>query len=179
MPKNGRPEKRLPVTLRLAGPDDAALVAALFSDLFAHYYKAEAPDPEAVRCYVAEAVMTAGPAVEIAIAEIPAESGGEAVGFATFTQVHPGRDLRGQIVLKDLYVTAGGRGRQVGPQILQYLAKLTLARNCSRMDWTSETTNPRALAFYDRLGARREEEKIWYRLDGEALKAVAEKGQVD
>ena len=157
------------VTFRLAEADDGPRVTAILSDLYSHYYGPGARDPEAVARYVEETVMTAGTACEILLAE----AGGRVLGFATFSVNHPGADLRGQLTLKDLYVTAEGRGQGLGPRIMQELARLALARDCGRLDWTAETTNPRALAFYDLLGARREEEKIYYRLDGDALEAMA------
>jgi hypothetical protein len=52
---------------------------------------------------------------------------------------------------------------------------LPLERGCTRFDWTAETGNSEALTFYDRLGARRVEEKVYFRFDGEALKALAAK----
>jgi ribosomal protein S18 acetylase RimI-like enzyme len=58
---------------------------------------------------------------------------------------------------------------------MAFLARLALERGCGRFDWTAETDNPETLAFYDRLGARRVEEKVYYRFDGEALNALAEK----
>ena len=97
-------------------------------------------------------MMTAGTACEILLAE----ADGRAFGFATFSVNHPGAELQGQLTLKDLYLRAEGRGQGLGPKIIQELARIALARDCARVDWTSETTNPRALAFYDRIGARRE-----------------------
>ena len=163
------------VSLRLAGPNDGTVVAELFNDLFAHYYDQGAPAPEAVERYVRDTVMTAGTACEIVLAEVASK----AVGIATFSVNHPGPDLRGQLTLKDLYVRRGERGQEIGPRILCYLSRLALARNCSRVDWTAETTNPRALAFYDRLDVRRETEKIYYRLDGDDLVAMANRHKVD
>jgi ribosomal protein S18 acetylase RimI-like enzyme len=46
-------------------------------------------------------------------------------------------------------------------------------RGCVRFDWSAETDNPDALAFYDRLGAKRVAEKIYYRLEGEGLQQLA------
>jgi hypothetical protein len=48
--------------------------------------------------------------------------------------------------------------------------EIAIERSCGRFDWTAETGNHDALGFYDRLGARRVEEKVYYRFDGEALK---------
>jgi ribosomal protein S18 acetylase RimI-like enzyme len=60
--------------------------------------------------------------------------------------------------------------------MLEYLARLAVSRGCVRLDWTAETSNPRALAFYDRLGARRVTEKIYFRVDGDMLQKWAAAG---
>jgi len=75
--------------------------------------------------------------------------------------------------MKDLFTLAAARGRGVGHALMAFLARLALERGCGRVDRTAETDNPEALAFYDRLGARRVEEKVYFRVDGEALKALA------
>ncbi|MEM7221548.1 MAG: GNAT family N-acetyltransferase [Pseudomonadota bacterium] len=160
---------------RFANSADGPIFTEILKDLYVHYYGPGARDPEAVARYVEETVMTAGTACEILLAE----SDGRTLGFATFSVNHPGPTLGGQLTLKDLYVHSAARSQGIGPKILQELARIALARNCSRVDWTAETTNPRALAFYDRLGARREEEKVYFRLDGDALEAVAAKGKAE
>ena len=108
---------------------------------------------------------------EIALAEID----GKAVGLATFAILYPAPGPSGQLFMKDLFTLAAARGRGVGHALMTFLACLALERGCTRFDWTAETDNPEALAFYDRLGARRVEEKVYFRFDGEALKALAAK----
>ena len=54
-----------------------------------------------------------------------------------------------------------------------HLARLALKRGCSRLDWTAETDNPDAIAYYERLGVPRLEEKVYFRLDGVRLAAFA------
>jgi len=56
---------------------------------------------------------------------------------------------------------------------MRFLARLAVERGCVRFDWTAETDNPDALGFYDRLGARRVADKVYYRFDGEALQRLA------
>jgi hypothetical protein len=58
--------------------------------------------------------------------------------------------------------------------LMRAVAKAGLSRGAVRLDWTAEETNPRALAYYDHLGARRLEEKVYFRFDGETLKDFAE-----
>jgi ribosomal protein S18 acetylase RimI-like enzyme len=76
--------------------------------------------------------------------------------------------------MKDLFTLAEARGRGVGRTLMAFLARQAMERGCVRFDWTAETDNPEALAFYDRLGARRVAEKVYYRFEGETLRQFAE-----
>jgi GNAT superfamily N-acetyltransferase len=93
--------------------------------------------------------------------------------MASFGQLYPAPNLGGQIQVKDIFVRDGFRNRGIGAAIIRRLAALALERRCSRVDWTAETSNPRAIEFYDRLGVPRVESKVYFRLDGETLKAFA------
>jgi len=157
------------VTFRLATPADHAAVADLFHQNGRHYYGDEAPAREAMAAYVRDQVLAESANVEILLAE----DGGKAVGFASFAVVYPAPDLSGQLFMKDLFVREDARSGGTGLTLLRHLAKIALARGCTRFDWTAEDYNPRALALYDRIGARRLTEKIYYRFDGEALKGFA------
>ena len=156
------------IRIRLAGPGDAAALAELFYAVDRHYWGAAAPTPAAMAEHVRQRVLGAT-SCEIALAEID----GQAVGLATFAILYPAPGPSGQLFMKDLFTLAAARGRGVGHALMAFLARLALERGCGRVDRTAETDNPEALAFYDRLGARRVEEKVYFRVDGEALKALA------
>jgi GNAT superfamily N-acetyltransferase len=157
------------VNCRLATPDDHETVADLFHEDGCHYWGDKTPDRAAMGAYVREQVLAGHANVEILLAE----AGDKAVGFASFAVVHPAPDLGGQLFMKDLFVTEAARGQGIGEVLLRALAKIAVERGCVRFDWTAEDTNPRALTFYDRLGARRLTEKVYFRFDGEALKDFA------
>ena len=133
------------------------------------YWGAAAPSREAMAEHVRRNILGAR-SCEIAIAALD----GKPVGLATFAVLYPAPGLAGQLFMKDLFTLAEAHGRGIGRALMAFLAKLAIARGCSRFDWTAETDNPDALDFYDRLGARRMEEKIYYRFDGEALKELAQ-----
>ena len=156
------------IRIRLAGPGDAAALAELFHAVDRHYWASAAPSPAAMVEHVRQRVLGAA-ACEIALAMLD----GEAVGLATFAILYPAPGPSGQLFMKDLFTLAAARGRGVGHALMAFLARLALERGCGRFDWTAETDNPEALAFYDRLDARRVEEKVYFRVDGEALKALA------
>jgi GNAT superfamily N-acetyltransferase len=158
------------IQIRLAGPGDAAALTELFDAVDRHYWGAAAPSRKAMAEHVRLRVLSAT-SCEVALAEID----GDAVGLATFAILYPAPGPSGQLFMKDLFTLAAARGRGVGHALMAFLARLALERGCGRFDWTAETDNPETLAFYDRLGARRVEEKVYYRFDGEALKALADK----
>lgn len=159
-------------TSRLATQADSAALGALFHENAVHYFGDKAPALDAMVAHVRDDVL--GPRANVEI--LLAEQAGAAIGFASFAVVHPAPDLTGQLFLKDLFVTAAARGAGTGAFLLRALAKIAVERGCSRLDWTAEDYNPRALALYDRLGAKRLTEKVYYRFDGDALKAFAAGG---
>jgi GNAT superfamily N-acetyltransferase len=164
------PEEAAGVTCRLATTADRAAVADLFHLCDRHYMGDKAPSPERIADYVRTQVLTPDPTVEILLAEADRR----AIGFASFALLYPGPNLGAQLYMKDLFVPEAARSRGVGLSLLRALAKIAVARGCSRLDWTAEDHNPRALAFYDRIGARRVTEKVYFRFDGETLKDFAE-----
>jgi ribosomal protein S18 acetylase RimI-like enzyme len=156
------------VEVRLATRADREELVRLFHAIEVHYWGKAAPSRAAMVRHVDEAVLASG-SCEIAIAE----RDGRAAGMATFAVLYPTPGLGGQLFMKDLFTLAESRGQGVGRALMGFLARLAVERGCVRFDWTAETDNPEALAFYDRLGAGRVAEKIYYRFDGERLRQLA------
>jgi GNAT superfamily N-acetyltransferase len=137
-------------TVRSATEADVEALTDLFHTMFVHYWGVGSPNRSDITRHVLRDVLPSG--CEIIIAE------------------RAGRGIGGQLTMKDLFVIAEARGSGVGKALLAYLAKIAVTRGCVRLDWTAESSNPDALAYYDRLGARRLVEKVYYRIDGDALK---------
>jgi len=156
------------VEVRLATRADRELLVDLFHAIDVHYWGAAAPSRAAMARHVAEAVL-AFRSCEIALAE----RAGRAVGLATFAVLYPAPGLGGQLFMKDLFALAEARGEGVGRALMGFLARLAVERGCVRFDWTAERDNPEALRFYDRLGAGRVAEKVYYRFEGETLQQFA------
>jgi ribosomal protein S18 acetylase RimI-like enzyme len=100
---------------------------------------------------------------------------GAPTGFASFAQIFPGLGTAPQVYMKELYVAKAGRGAGVGEALMRALARLARARGCTRIDWTTQQDNTGARAFYERIGARVVEEKVYFRLDGAKLTELAER----
>ncbi len=55
--------------------------------------------------------------------------------------------------LDDLYVDEQMRSKGAGWELMNHLAQISRANNCSHIAWTADVRNIRGLAFYRRLGA--------------------------
>ena len=85
-------------------------------------------------------------------------------GFATYAVLHPSANGHGALHLKVLFVTESHRGQGIGRKLLVALARVAQERGCARIDWTTDTGNPRARALYERLGATLMTEKLFYQV---------------
>ena len=80
------------------------------------------------------------------------------------------------IYLEDLFVEPEYRGQGIGRALLQRLAGIAKEEDCGRMEWSVLTWNQPSIDFYHRLGAVTLEDWRTFRLTGEALERLAERG---
>lgn len=105
-----------------------------------------------------------------------AEAGGEAVGFALFFPTYSTFEGRPGLWLEDLYVAEPARGGGLGRRLVARVARLAVERGCRRLDLAALEWNP-ARRVFARLGFRHTPEWQGYRLDGEALAALAARAE--
>ncbi len=153
----------------LAGPKDLALATDLFRRSTVYWW-GERADADRIARETAEAILDGSSGCRMLIARWEDRPS----GFATFALLHPGTTGAGTLFLKDLLVVEEARGSGLGARIMQSLAQIAQEAGCARFDWTAETDNPGALAFYDRLGARRVTEKVYFRLAGDEIGRLAD-----
>jgi GNAT superfamily N-acetyltransferase len=110
------------------------------------------------------------PSAEVVIARLNAEPVGFAVWFHNYSTFLGRRGL----YLEDLFVLPAWRGRGIGRALLTYLARVAVARDCGRMEWSVLDWNEPAIRFYERLGARPLDTWTGYRLAGDALAQLAQ-----
>lgn len=110
------------------------------------------------------------PYAEVLIGEVDGEPAGFALFFHNFSTFlgKPG------IYLEDLYVRPAVRGSGLGKALLVELARLAVSRGCGRLEWAVLDWNEPAIGFYQRLGARAQDDWTGYRLSGAALTELAE-----
>ena len=157
-------------TIRFAGPPDAATIHRFITDLA--IYELE---PDAVEATPAslEAQMRQEPApFECLIAEVDGEPRGFALFFANYStwRGRPG------IYLEDLFVPEEHRGQGLGKLLLATLARLTVERGGTRLEWQVLDWNQPSIDFYESIGAAVMRDWLPCRLDGGALDSLAAQG---
>lgn len=85
----------------------------------------------------------------------------------------PAPNENGTLFMKDLFVSETARGSGLGRQFMRFPAGYAVELGCHRFDWTAETDNPRAPAFYDDLKATRVAEKVYFRFSSADLRDFA------
>lgn len=156
------------LSIRAARADDAATLLRFVRELATYEREPDAVEvtEEILRAQLSEA----SPPFECLIAE----GSNEALGFALFFHTYSTwRGKRG-VFLEDLWVTPSARRRGVGRALLVALARLARDRDCARLEWSVLDWNQLAIDFY--RGVRATPMKDWtrWRLDGDALDALAD-----
>lgn len=154
--------------IRDAVEADVPLIATLIRELAE--YERLAHEVTMTEEELREALFGARRHAEVLIAEDD-ERG--PLGFALFFHNFSTFLGRPGIYLEDLFVRPPHRGLGVGAALLRRLARVAVDRGCGRMEWSVLDWNEPAIGFYRRLGARANDAWTTYRLDGEALEALA------
>ena len=161
------PASSAAVTIRPAGTNDLATVLWFIRQL-AIYEKLE-HQVVATEAGLQGHLFGDRPMAEVLLAEHE----GTPVGFALFFPNFSTFLGRPGLYLEDLYVREEFRGRGVGRQLLEALARVALTRGWGRMEWAVLDWNVSAIGFYRRLGARLLDDWRICRLTGDALETLA------
>ncbi|MBC7743445.1 MAG: GNAT family N-acetyltransferase [Bdellovibrionaceae bacterium] len=134
----------------------------------AHFEKLE-HEVEATEDRLRDSLFGSKKYAEVIFLEVDQVKVGMALFFHTYSTFlgKPG------IYLEDLYVRAEFRNKGYGKTLLTYLAKLTVDRDCGRLEWSVLDWNKSAIDFYLSLGAKLMSDWTAQRLTGDALKNLA------
>jgi GNAT superfamily N-acetyltransferase len=102
-----------------------------------------------------------------------ARDSGDVVGLASYSFLWPAAGITHSLFLKELYVRQSHWRRGIGKALMQRVCEMAMKNGCSRVEWTTESTNTVALHFYEALGTPLQPDKLFYRLDGESIRRVA------
>ncbi len=156
------------ITIRSANKNDAALILFFIQGL-AEYEKL-AHEVVGNEQDLQRTLFGDKPSAEVLIAE----NNGKPAGFALFFTSYSTFLARPGIYLEDLFVLPEYRGFGIGKTLLVFLAGLAVERDMGRLDWSVLDWNEPAIKFYEQIGARGLTDWTQYRLDGEALRQLAD-----
>lgn len=157
-----------PAAIRPAGPADVPVILGFIKAL-ADYEKL-AHTVAADEAMLARNLFGPRPYAECLLAHAGAVPAGFAVFFhnySTFTG-KPG------LYLEDVFVAPEFRGRGIGLAFFRALAKIAVARDCGRFEWSVLDWNAPSIAFYRGLGAEPLDDWTIMRLTPEKFAALAE-----
>jgi GNAT superfamily N-acetyltransferase len=138
-------------------------------DGLADYEKLARPD-EAARARLAADAVSEPPRFRTLLAELDGELVGYAIYFFTYSTFR----ARPTLYLEDVFVLPDRRSQGAGVALFRACAREAVAQGCARMEWQVLAWNEPSIQFYERLGARHLTDWLPFRLDDDALRAVAE-----
>ncbi len=106
-----------------------------------------------------------------------AEHDGRPAGFALYFFNYSTWVGRPGIYLEDLFVLPELRGKGIGKALLKRVAAVAVQKGCQRLQWEVLDWNTPAIDFYRAMGAEFLDEWRNVRLDGEAIKQLAESAE--
>ena len=154
------------VSIRAAGAGDEEAIHSLLYDL-AVYEKLAANFRLTAEIIARDIIGSASPCC-CAIAEF----NGDAVGIATWYPIYSTFGASHGLYLEDLFVRPARRGRGIGMSLLAFLAKCAREEGATYIDWSVLDWNKSAIAFYEKLGAKRGEGWHIFRLSGQWLEEL-------
>ncbi len=157
-------------TIRRAQRGDEAAIVAMIHEL-AEFERA------AQECTVTESQISAAlfgdhPTACAHVVEVDGRPAATAVWFRNFSTW----DGVAGIHLEDIYVRPAFRRRGLARRLLSALAAECVEHGYTRMSWAVLNWNVDAIALYDAVGGRPQDEWTTYRVSGPQLAALAAEG---
>lgn len=164
-------EETVEISVRLAEPttSDIEDTATLLHAVDTFYHGDETPGLAAHLRFVEDEVLGPGSSTLVALARF----GKRIAGGAFFAIIYPADPLKGGIFLKDLFVFQETREKKVGEALMRFLARFAVENDLCRIDWGAGKDLDRVRAFYDSLGAHVLDDRVLYRLEGNAMASLA------
>ncbi|HEV7288316.1 GNAT family N-acetyltransferase [Sphingomonas sp.] len=155
------------ITIRQADEQDFALVADFIRKL-ADYEKL-AHEVRFDDATLHRHLFGPRPAAEVLIGEVD----GAPAGFALFFQTFSTFEGKPGIWLEDLFVERHARGAGLGRALLSRLAALVIERGGARLEWNVLDWNALGKGFYRGIGAAHVDGWERWRMQDDALEALA------
>jgi GNAT superfamily N-acetyltransferase len=152
-----------------AEPDDVHALADLMEELDRFYGVTRFDPVEDREEQIRQALFGARPAGYVLLAR----DGLEPVGMAAYSFIWPAAGVTTSLFLKELYVRRARQREGIGRRLVQAVCDIAVAEGCSRVEWQTDQENIAAQGFYKSLGVAAYPGKVFYRLGGADLAAMA------
>jgi GNAT superfamily N-acetyltransferase len=154
--------------MRFATRADAPAVAKLLREMDTHYRLGESlPQPAEYEASVARTLETRE-GTRFALCLLA----GVPQGVACIGVLRPGRDLKGLVFVKDVFVREEAQGQGLGTELMRFIAAFALAEGIGRIDLTTPVSNRGAQRLYAELGGL-VQEKVCFTFPAESLRRLA------
>jgi GNAT superfamily N-acetyltransferase len=150
-------------------PEHAETLAELAAEMDRFYGATELEPLDQRLQQISQALFGDPPSVYA----ILAWNDGRAVGFASYSFLWPAVGLTRSVFLKELYVIENARRTGAGRVLMRTLAEIAIKHDCSRLEWQTDQPNADAQRFYTQLGVPVDDSKLFYRVQGETLRDLA------
>jgi GNAT superfamily N-acetyltransferase len=157
------------ITVNPAQPSDIPALAQLAEEMD-RFYGASGIEPMEARLrQINDAIFSDPPSAYALLAW----DSGMLAGFAAYSFLWPAVGLTRSLYLKELYVAEAARRKGVGKLLMRHLHDIAIKCDCSRVEWMTDRDNAEAQRFYAELGVPVDESKLFYRVEGDELRAQA------
>jgi ribosomal protein S18 acetylase RimI-like enzyme len=138
------------------------------------YYHPDSPaSRDEIAAHLHEHLLSSRAPTRLIVAAEKDEVFGLAAISIVYSIVEPNSDKCKQLAMKELFVRSCARERGVGGLLMEWIAKHAQRNNCTRVDWSVRSSNGRGISFYVACGAELVADRLSYRLDREAIWALA------
>lgn len=155
------------ILIRPVRPGDEAELTAMIHELAAFENASE--DCTVSESHLRDALFGDDPTVRGHLVEVDGHAAAAALWFRNFSTW----DGVAGIYLEDLFVRPQFRRRGLARKLLATLAGECVQRGYSRLSWAVLDWNVNAIALYDGVGGKQQDEWITYRVSGPDLSALA------
>jgi GNAT superfamily N-acetyltransferase len=157
------------IVVSSATPDDAVAIADLMQEMDLFYGEQAHETSTAKVDSINSALFTGKPSASALLAW----KDSLLVGFASYSILWPAAMSAKSLYLKELYIRQAHRSAGIGSLLMSRLSELALESGCNRLEWTTDEDNEDAQEFYHRLGVSPHPSKLFYRAEGDTLRAIA------
>jgi GNAT superfamily N-acetyltransferase len=144
-----------------AGPADVLALTELLEEMD-RFYRAAGGTSREERVRQTNEALFADPA---AAHVLLAWAGPRLAGMAAYSYLWPAVGRTPSLYLKELYVGESHRRGGAGKLLMRAVFETAARHGCTRVEWTTDSGNDGAQAFYETLGLPRHPAKVFYRVE--------------